>query len=501
MFAAVPFSFTILLIDLTFAGIMLAVGYCAARWLERKLPQSSADAERALQAVKRLQDLASSVAQDVDEHSSRVREISSGLSSVPPGQTANWDEAVVGSVADIIKANERLQEQLATAEVRLQRQSEELETQVAVARTDALTSLHNRRAFDHELNRRFAEWQRRKTAFSLLMVDVDHFKKFNDLHGHQAGDQVLRDVAKALSQTMREMDLVARYGGEEFAIILPVTSLADAAIAAERARAAVEASITRFAGNELRVTTSLGVSQIAAGETTERLVQRADEGLYAAKKAGRNRAWYHDTQQCLPVEPMAVESGLVKISRPDAPQQGAAQPAADARTLTAFCTDLRRRVLECQKFNVPLSLVLLDIDEFKAITGGLGASAQEMMLDTLEEFLGDSLQEMDVLSRYGEGHFAIMMPGTELAGAAKMGTRARTAIAACGMHIGGNEVHFTISLGLAQAGPADDPASLIKRADAALFASKAAGGNCAHLHNGTTFEPVAENPIDSFVEC
>ena len=89
----------------------------------------------------------------------------------------------------------------------MQRQAEELETQVAVARTDALTELHNRRAFDDELSRRFAEWQRRKTSFSLLMIDVDHFKKFNDTHGHQAGDQVLRDVAQALSKTVREMDL------------------------------------------------------------------------------------------------------------------------------------------------------------------------------------------------------------------------------------------------------------------------------------------------------
>ena len=82
-----------------------------------------------------------------------------------------------------------------------------------------------------------------------------------------------------------------------------------------------------------------------------------------------------------------------------------------------------------------------------------------------------------------------------------MGSRSRAAIAACGMQIGGKEVHFTISLGLAQAGNGRRPGSLIKRADAALFASKAAGGNCAHLHNGTTFESVVENQPESLVEC
>src|SRR6185503_7619557 len=106
-------------------------------------------------------------------------------------------------------------------------------------RTDALTGLANRRAFDDELNRRFAEWQRRKTMFSLLILDVDHFKKFNDTHGHQAGDAVLTGVAATLRQTFREMDLVARYGGEEFAAILPVTNLTEALRAAERARAAI----------------------------------------------------------------------------------------------------------------------------------------------------------------------------------------------------------------------------------------------------------------------
>ena len=135
---------------------------------------------------------------------------------------------VLKSIDDIVKANERLQEQLATAEVRLQRQAAELETQTTVARTDPLTLLSNRRALDDEMNRRLAEWQRRKTTFSLAMIDVDHFKKLNDKHGHQAGDQVLRDVAATLGTTVREMDLAARYGGEEFAIILPSTPLADA---------------------------------------------------------------------------------------------------------------------------------------------------------------------------------------------------------------------------------------------------------------------------------
>jgi diguanylate cyclase len=373
-----------------------------------------------------------------------------------------------------------------------------------------LTGLANRRAFDDEISRRFAEWERRKTTFSLLMLDVDHFKKFNDTHGHQAGDQVLRDVAAALSQVTREMDLVARYGGEEFAVILPVTPLADALRAAERARAAIEASITRVAGADLRVTTSIGVGQISAGDTAEGLVQRADAALYAAKKAGRNRAWYHDTTQCLPAETITAPAPAKPVAEVPVAAPAPARPAAaeapaavtnDARTITAFCADLRRRVLECQNFNVPLSLLLLDIDDFKSITDGLGASVRELVIETIGEFLAGSVQEMDVVSRYGEGRFAIMLPGTDLAGASQLGERTRMALAACGMQIGGSEVHFTLSLGLAQAGAADDANSLIKRADAALFASKAAGGNCAHLHNGKTYEPVQTPRHGELAQC
>ena len=189
---------------------------------------------------------------------------------------------------------------MATAEVKLQRQAAELETQTTVARTDPLTLLSNRRALDDEMNRRFAEWQRRKSTFSLIMIDVDHFKKLNDKYGHQAGDQVLRDVAATLGTTVREMDLAARYGGEEFAIILPSTPMADALSAGERIRAAIAKGITRFGGAAIQATVSVGVSQIGAEDDTASLISRADEALYAAKKAGRNRVWFHDGQQPLP---------------------------------------------------------------------------------------------------------------------------------------------------------------------------------------------------------
>ena len=160
----------------------------------------------------------------------------------------------------------------------------------------------------------------------------------------------------------------------------------------------------------------------------------------------------------------------------------------DSRSPTAFCTDLKRRVLECQKFAVPLTLVLLDIDDFKPLVDNLGTSARELVVNTMSEFLTMSLHDIDVVSHYGDGHFAIMMPGTELAGAIKMADRLRSVISSCALPVRGDELRFTISLGLAQAQTSDDPRSLVKRADAALLRSKEAGGNCVHQHTGERCE-------------
>ncbi len=273
-------------VEFAIAYLMLAIGFGVGRWSSRNR-KASADNERAVQAAARIQELADRVAQDVGEHSSRVREISTDLSAKGDGK-APMDDRVLKSISDIVKANEALQQQLATAEVRLQRQAAELETQTTVARTDPLTELSNRRALDDEMIRRLAEWQRRKSTFSLVMIDVDHFKKFNDKHGHQAGDQVLRDVAATLGTTVREMDLATRFGGEEFAIILPSTPIVDAlGLPASEFRAAIAQSVSRFGGVEMQVTVSVGVAQVGADDNSATLISRADEALYGAKGAGR----------------------------------------------------------------------------------------------------------------------------------------------------------------------------------------------------------------------
>lgn len=187
----------------------------------------------------------------------------------------------------------------------LARRANELENLVMLyeeanlrASTDALTGLHNRRFFQDQLNRDFAQARRHRRHLSVIMLDIDHFKSFNDTYGHALGDQVLQSVSVVLGQAVRLADVVARYGGEEFIVSLPDTDFEGALIVAERIRRSVsEIELTDAFDNALRqITVSLGVSSLRLeDERIAELIERADRGLYMAKVKGRNQVqWVED---------------------------------------------------------------------------------------------------------------------------------------------------------------------------------------------------------------
>ena len=158
------------------------------------------------------------------------------------------------------------------------------------ATTDGLTGLHNHRVFREKLHEEIDRSRRYNRDISLLMLDIDHFKKFNDTYGHQAGDTVLKAVSELIRNNIRNTDFGARYGGEEFAVILPETSGPQARIVAERLRTSIAGHICNFGGEQQRVTVSLGYATFPKdADTDEMLIKRADESLYASKHHGRNR--------------------------------------------------------------------------------------------------------------------------------------------------------------------------------------------------------------------
>ena len=158
-----------------------------------------------------------------------------------------------------------------------------------LALTDPLTGLGNRRYLDAQLCSRLDEWTRYGWSFGVLLADIDHFKRVNDIYGHDAGDQALAMVARTLAFGLRGSDVVTRYGGEEFVVVLAHADPAGLASTAERLRMLVAASRLVVARQPIEVTVSLGGTLVAPGDNAEILLHRADTSLYAAKAAGRNR--------------------------------------------------------------------------------------------------------------------------------------------------------------------------------------------------------------------
>lgn len=188
----------------------------------------------------------------------------------------------------------------------LARQQEDL---LRRATTDPLTGVGNRAAFDARMSLELERAARTASPFGLLMIDVDKFKNFNDTYGHQVGDRVLQSVARLLDDNIRKIDYVARYGGEEFAVIAPSTPLDGLLLLAERLRRSVEALPLAWEGKELRITVSVGVGLLTevtdAREAAPVVIRAADEQLYAAKLAGRNRVGYKGGPTAKP-EPQLV---------------------------------------------------------------------------------------------------------------------------------------------------------------------------------------------------
>src|SRR5471030_652749 len=180
---------------------------------------------------------------------------------------------------------------VATNRHQLQAANSELQK---LSSTDRLTGLYNRGHWEEALKLEYARHCRYGNQSSLVMFDIDHFKRVNDTYGHQAGDKVIQRVAEVVREHIRDADIAGRYGGEEFAVLLPGTDKVGARVFAERLRKAVESQEVQHEGQALRCTISLGVADLSESMTDYKtLIERADQALYASKKGGRNQVSVH----------------------------------------------------------------------------------------------------------------------------------------------------------------------------------------------------------------
>ncbi|WP_374634278.1 diguanylate cyclase [Ferrovibrio sp.] len=211
-------------------------------------------------------------------------------------QTSTDITSLIGSILeetrDMQQRNSALESKLAETNAEVAQLRESFEQVRREAMTDMLTGLANRKSFADALHRMTAMARDGGTPLSLLMLDIDHFKRFNDIHGHQTGDTVLQLVGRMLADNTKGQDIAARYGGEEFAVLLPMTGLEQAEGLAETIRRSIAGRklVKRSSGEDIgRIGISVGVAQFNPGESLEEFVLRADKALYVAKSAGRGR--------------------------------------------------------------------------------------------------------------------------------------------------------------------------------------------------------------------
>ena len=375
----------------------------------------------------------------------------------------------------------------------LERQTRSLESQIAQARTDSLTGLANRRALDEELQRRYSESQRTGSPLSIMLIDVDHFKGFNDRHGHRTGDEALRVIAATLRDAMRQLDLVARYGGEEFVVLLPGTAIEGAILVAERTRQDLADSRFRYDGKEFSLTVSIGVAQLATNEHVSRMLQRVDQALYAAKGAGRNRSFWNDGRNSrsvldtsirevsaplIPadVRPSTLDSGI-RSGDPDANGTAPWKEELDANSAIADQCDrvtfhrfVQQRIAEWNRGGRPFCVLMVRMP--CPGTGG-DMRASERHSDTLRR-MGRLLplltRQMDVTAPYDHETFSILLPGTSTEKARSTASRLREYLESTCPPQDQMRFHTELRLGFAEVGEGDDVVRLLQRAWNASFA-------------------------------
>jgi diguanylate cyclase (GGDEF)-like protein len=219
-----------------------------------------------------------------------LERLTQGAAEVADGDLAVDLPAAKGEVGDLTAVFNHMvgrlrqgRQELDAMNEKLRKQNEDLER---LSTSDALTGLYNRRYLTQRLSEELVRSYRHKGSFSVLMADVDEFKKYNDAFGHPAGDEVLKKVATILLSSTRSVDCTARYGGEEFAVLLTGTDGEVAKDVAERIRVRVEEQ--EFPGR--KITLSIGIAEFPDnGQTADDVISSADEALYAAKRGGRNR--------------------------------------------------------------------------------------------------------------------------------------------------------------------------------------------------------------------
>ena len=430
----------------------------------------------------------------------------------PPGHSALISQvdacsALLGLID--MKATE-MRQRLARAESLIHEQTLQLQARVTESQTDALTGIANRRAFDRQFHERCAASNFSRCPMTLILIDIDHFKSVNDIHGHHVGDAVLRGVASLLRDRLPPGALLARYGGEEFIIAINGTFLDRVVQLAEELRVNVCQTRFRCDGQCLSLTISCGLAQLGPQENAGRVVQRTDVALYAAKQAGRNRTFWHDGQELhlatsdvqsswskselegkdlpYPVVDLGMQDEWWTTAQLDPAVQSAS--ALIPRSARANWCDgailfwyVRQRIEELKRGGDPFCALAIDVDNAPQITQRYGLVALHFMMRAQMLHLDANLRDMDVVARLCHSRIIAILPHVTLTSVKPILLRLRETMDRFTYPTASDLVEYSISAGVTEATKCDDANQLVLRAEGALSVAKGYGNGQFFAHD------------------
>jgi diguanylate cyclase len=232
--------------------------------------------------------------EDVDSHNVALKSAQEELETIDPdSQLVDLQTELLSNISRVVESNRKLENDLVVTRFKLENQAQELDRTRKEARTDGLCNIGNRKAVDETLQFMVSRYKSEKAPFGLMLIDIDHFKRINDTFGHQAGDEVLTSISRALKECVRPEDFVGRLGGDEFVIMLEGLTDENADLVGNRVRSTIELydfSIND-SGQSTVVTMSMGLAAIRPSDDAVSLYERADQALYKSKQLGRNRLY------------------------------------------------------------------------------------------------------------------------------------------------------------------------------------------------------------------
>jgi diguanylate cyclase (GGDEF)-like protein len=455
-------------------------------------PLTAEDIGTAVELFGRLAEITASVSGEVHQHNGSIQSVNDELTVIPPGDVA----AVSAAVCKLLVLNEQTQRRLTQAELRLQAQQRQINDAVTAAKTDPLTGLTNRRGLDEALAAALADFRQKGRPATLFLLDVDQFKRFNDTHGHLAGDQALKRLSDVLLAQARESDVVARFGGEEFAVIFCGAKAAAVVQRAEKMRKAIGQAKFAVEGRELRITASGGLAEIHKDDSRDTLIKRADEALYAAKLDGRDAAYWHEGDRLQRVGPPGQE--------PFPPLEGDASPAERAESVelaaeqfadATFIGQAARRLAEWRRGGTTFSLVLARVAFPTDSEQAPSEEARRTAMRIVQQFARAVLRDMDIVTRWQEDGLAILLPGSLVTDAAGVANRLRAAIEKQDLPAPHGGLKLSLCAGVAEVIEGNDAQRVLRRAWQALDAARAAGRGNVFLHDGLRSSSAAAGAV------